>query len=301
MSSPGFWGVLLSGGTVIMSSPSLPEALPLITRHRVNMVALVPSLAKLWALSETDELQDITSLRLIQVGGAKLPVNVAESLIERFGCKLQQVFGMAEGLVCYSGLDDNLDSVIAGRVRPMSVADEVRVVDDYGQAVALGESGHLLTRGPYTIRGYFDAAEHNRTAFTEDGFYRTGDIVRQLPGGYLEVIGRDKDQINKGGEKVSPEEVEDAILETGLVRDALVIAQQDAFLGERVVAMVIAHENTCLRALRAQLSGKIASYKVPDQFELVDVFAFTAFGKMDRKAMRQAMQRQTKTKMEEQA
>lgn len=301
MSSPGFWGVLLSGGTVVMSSPSLPEALPMIARYGVNMVALVPSLANIWAQSETGGLQDTASLRLIQVGGAKLPASVAQSLITRFRCTLQQVFGMAEGLVCYSGLDDDLGNVIAGHVHPMSSGDEIRVVDEYGQVVAPGQSGHLLTRGPYTIRGYFDALEHNRTAFTDDGFYRTGDLVRQLPEGYLEVIGRDKDQINKGGEKVSPEEVEDAILETGLVRDALVIAQQDAFLGERVVAMIIAHEDTCLRALRTQLRTKIASYKVPDRFELVDAFAFTAIGKMNRKAMRQALQKHADAKVEEHA
>ena len=103
----------------------------------------------------------------------------------------------------------------------------MRIVDDEDQPVAPGEVGHLLTRGPYTIRGYWRAADHNQRAFTADGFYRTGDLVSMNADGYLTVEGRAKDQINRGGEKISAEEVENHLLAHPLVRDVAIVAMSD--------------------------------------------------------------------------
>src|SRR5699024_200598 len=97
------------------------------------------------------------------------------------GCTLQQVFGMAEGLINYTRLDDPEDLIIHSQGRPISPADEILVLDDQGNPVADGEPGHLYTRGPYTIRAYHDAPAANARSFTDDGFYGTGDIVRRTP------------------------------------------------------------------------------------------------------------------------
>src|SRR6218665_2907585 len=130
------------------------EAMPLIERERVTHLALVPPLAQLWVQAREWEDSDLSSLRLVQVGGSRLAPLLARRLPQALGCRLQQVFGMAEGLLCYTRLDDPEDAIIHTQGRPLSPQDEVRIVDEHDQDVPPGEVGQLLTRGPYTIRGY---------------------------------------------------------------------------------------------------------------------------------------------------
>jgi 2,3-dihydroxybenzoate-AMP ligase len=201
-----------------------------------------------------------------------------------------QVFGMAEGLVNYTRLDDDPETVVTTQGRPISPDDEIRIVDDADREVPEGEFGHLLTRGPYTIRGYWRAPEHNRTAFTEDGFYRTGDIVRRTPSGHLVVEGRAKDQINRGGEKVAAEEIENIILAHPSVHDVSLVAVPDEYLGERTLAYVILREGAePLRPVAVKRFVRdrgVAAYKVPDLVEFVDAFPQTGIGKISKKQLR---------------
>jgi len=156
------------------------------------------------------------------------------------------------------------------------------------QPVAEGEVGHLLTRGPYTIRGYHNDAVANARSFTDDGFYRTGDRVQQLPGGYLVVQGRAGDHINRAGEKISAEEIEDHLLAHPGVFDAAVVSIPDEYLGERSCAFVIPQgEPFKAPALKSWMRGRgLAAFKVPDQVVLVDSFDTTAVGKISRRELR---------------
>lgn len=165
LASPGVLGTWQCGGKVVTTTcASCDEAMPLIERQRVTHVALVPPLAKLWVEAREWEDSDLTSLRVIQVGGARLESGLARQLVDVMGCQLQQVFGMAEGLLCYTRLDDPLETILHTQGRPLSPDDEVRLIDTYGNEVAEGETGQLLTRGPYTIHGYFRAPAHNASA-----------------------------------------------------------------------------------------------------------------------------------------
>ncbi|MEG2804274.1 AMP-binding protein [Stenotrophomonas sp.] len=289
MSSPGFLGALYAGARVVLSpGPGPDAAFPLIARERVTCVGLVPPLALLWAQAAPGSAHDLTSLRVMQVGGAKLVPEAARRVIDALGCTLQQVFGMAEGLVNYTRLHDPLDCVVNTQGRPISPDDEVLVVDDHGHPVAAGEVGHLLTRGPYTIRAYHNDPAANARAFTEDGYYRTGDRVQQLAGGYLVVQGRAGDHINRAGEKISAEEIEDHLLAHAEVFDAAVVSMPDAFLGERSCAFVIARGAAPTAAsLKAWMRGRgLAAFKVPDQVVFVDAFDTTAVGKISRRELR---------------
>ena len=203
------------------------------------MVPLVPPLALHWLDVKPHCNEDLSSLEVLLVGGSKFSAEAAKRIRPVFDCQLQQVFGMAEGLVNYTGLDDPDEIVIHTQGRPMSPYDEVKVVDEEDREVPIGETGHLLTRGPYTIQGYYKAPEHNAKAFTKDGFYRTGDIVRLTQDGYLIVEGRDKDQINRGGEKIAAEEVENHLLAHPAVHDAAIVAMPDYYMGEKSCAFVI--------------------------------------------------------------
>ncbi|MYS46291.1 AMP-binding protein, partial [Streptomyces sp. SID5998] len=291
MSSPGWLGVLYAGGTAVLCpKPDPATAFELIERERITMTGLVPPLALVWTDAAAGTAHDLSSLELVLVGGAKYSEQAARRLEPALGCRLMQVFGMAEGLVNYTRLDDDPETVVTTQGRPISPDDEIRIVDDADREVPEGEFGHLLTRGPYTIRGYWRAPEHNRTAFTEDGFYRTGDIVRRTPSGHLVVEGRAKDQINRGGEKVAAEEIENIILAHPSVHDVSLVAVPDEYLGERTLAYVILREGAePLRPVAVKRFVRdrgVAAYKVPDLVEFVDAFPQTGIGKISKKQLR---------------
>lgn len=295
MSSPGWLGAMYAGGRVVLASDPAPRAaFPIIAAEQVTITALVPPLALLWldaVEASSVDSRHLDSLQVLQVGGAKFSEQAARRVLPALGCTLQQVFGMAEGLVNYTRLDDPEDLVATTQGRPISDHDEVLVVDDADQPVPDGTEGHLLTRGPYTIRGYYRVPDHDAKAFTSNGFYRTGDLVRRLPTGHLVVTGRAKDQINRGGEKIAAEEVENVLLAHPQVHDVAVVAVPDDVLGERSCAFVVARGDApTAAALRGfvRRSG-LAAYKVPDLVRFLDSFPQTGVGKVSRRDLRAAL------------
>ncbi len=292
MSSPGYLGALYVGATVVMApSPSPDVCFPLIEREGVTITGLVPPLALLWMQAAAKKTHDLSSLQVLLVGGAKFLPEAARRVRTELDCTLQQVFGMAEGLVNYTRLDDPESLIIETQGRPISPDDEILIVDDAGAPVAEGEPGNLLTRGPYTIRAYHNEPAANARSFTDDGFYRTGDVVRRTPEGYLVVMGRATDHINRAGEKISAEEVEDHLLAHPAVFDAAVVSVPDDYLGERICAFIIpngaAPRGVELKAWMRKRD--IADFKVPDQIVFVDDFAVTAVGKVSRRELRAAL------------
>jgi len=289
MSSPGIFGALYAGSRVVMSPSASPEtAFALIEREKVTITGLVPPLALLWLQAAPNSKYDLSSLEVLQVGGAKFMPEAARRVRPVLGCTLQQVFGMAEGLVNYTRLDDPEEVIVETQGRPISPDDEILIVDDEGNPVGGDESGHLLTRGPYTIRGYHNDPAANQRSFTPDGFYRTGDMVKRTADGYLIVQGRATDHINRAGEKISAEEIEDHLLAHPQIFDAAVVSIPDPFLGERSCAFVIAQgEAPRAAAIKAWMrERKLADFKVPDQIVFVAQFQTTAVGKISRKELR---------------
>lgn len=295
MSSPGIFGALYAGSTIVMCpSPTPATAFALIEREHVTITGIVPPLALLWMQAAATTTHDISSLEIVQVGGAKFIPEAAARVRASLGCALQQVFGMAEGLVNYTRPDDPDEIVINTQGRPISPGDEILIVDDLGNPVKDGEPGMLLTRGPYTINAYHNDDAANARSFTDDGYYRTGDIVARSPDGYLTVRGRAGDHINRSGEKISAEEIEDHLLAHAGVLDAAVVSIPDPYLGERSCAFVIARgEKPKSAALKAFVRSRgLADFKVPDQIVFVDAFETTAVGKTSRKVLRQTLREQ---------
>ena len=304
MSSPGVLAVLHAGGRIVLAPrPDPGTAFPLIEAERVTMAALVPPLAAVWVQAAGNTTHDLSSLETVQVGGAKCSSELAGRIGPGLGARLQQVFGMAEGLVNYTRLDDPDELVLHTQGRPISPDDELRIVDPDDPTepeVAPGTIGALLTRGPYTIRGYYDARRpdvvaHNAASFTADGFYRTGDLVRRTPEGYLVVTGRVKDQINRGGEKVAAEEIENHLMAHPAVLDAAVVAMPDPYLGERSCAYVrlttaASTDPPTAATLRAFVRGRdVAAIAVPDRVLIVAEFPATGVGKTSKKDLRAAV------------
>lgn len=289
LACPGILGTVATGGAIAFTLDPSPEAaFAAIEKHRVTVTAVVPPLAQLWSAAVEWEEADLSSLRLLQVGGARLAEVNARDVEPALHCRLQQVFGMAEGLLNYTRLDDDDELVYTTQGRPLSPADELRVVDADGNDVAPGEEGELLTRGPYTLRGYYRAPEHNARAFTPDGYYRSGDLVRQLPTGHLVVSGRIKDVINRGGENISCDELEEHLLAHPAVRHAAAVGLPDASLGEKAcVVLVVTGELPSLGEIKTFLTERgLATYKLPDLVRQADSLPITAVGKIDKKALR---------------
>ncbi|WP_433279021.1 (2,3-dihydroxybenzoyl)adenylate synthase [Pseudonocardia xinjiangensis] len=294
LACPGLLGALEVGARVVMAPvPSPDVAFGLVERERVTVTALVPPLARLWVDAAEWDTRDRSSLRLLQVGGAKLDEVLARRVRPALGCALQQVFGMAEGLLNYTRLDDPEDLVAGTQGRPLSPDDELRVVDRDGADVAAGTVGELWTRGPYTIRGYYRAAEHNAGAFTPDGFYRTGDLVRRLPTGHLVVEGRVKDVINRGGENVSASALEENLLAHPAIAAAAVVGLPDENVGEAVCAVVVLAAGAQApkpRQLRAFLAERgLARFMYPDRLTVIDRLPLTGVGKIDKRALVQRL------------
>ncbi|GHJ35186.1 (2,3-dihydroxybenzoyl)adenylate synthase [Streptomyces sp. TS71-3] len=289
LACPGVLGTLMTGGTVVVApDPSPQTAFALIERRGVTITAISPALVPYWLDEHAHAPDALSGLQVLQVGGARLPDASARRLGRELRVTVQQVFGMAEGLICVTRLDDPQQLICTTQGRPLSPADEIRIVDDLGRDVPDGEPGELLTRGPYTLRGYYRAPEHNARSFTPDGFYVTGDIVRRLPSGHLVVTGRSKDQINRGGEKIAAGEVEEHLLAHPDIKAAALVAAPDERWGERSVAyLVCTQPPPTPRALADFLRGRgLAAHKAPDEVVAVDALPLTPVGKVDKQALR---------------
>jgi salicylate---CoA ligase len=300
LACPGILGTLAAGGAVVMArSPETTSCFTAIARERVTHTAVVPAVAQRWLDEAAATDADLSSLRVLQVGGSRMPAEIARRVRPVLGARLQQAFGMAEGLCSFTRLDDPEDIICETQGRPMCPADEIQIVDDADQPVAPGESGLLLARGPYTLRGYYRAPDHNERAFTADGWYRTGDVVHLHPSGNLVVDGRTKDVIVRGGEKISAEEVENLIYRAvPSVTRVAAVAAPDPRLGERVAAVIVTqpgHDAPTLQAVRdaLELHG-CAAFKLPEQLEVADALPLTAMGKVDKNRLRAELARRAR-------
>lgn len=292
LACPGLLGALLAGGRVVMlPSPEPERTFATIAAEGVTVTAAVPAVAQRWLAHAAEAgAEQVASLEVLQVGGARLADEVARRVRPVLGATLQQVFGMAEGLLNYTRLYDPEEVVCTTQGRPMSEGDEVRVVDADDRDLPDGMPGALLTRGPYTPRGYYRAPEQNARAFTADGWYRSGDVVRRRSDGNLVVEGRDKDMINRGGEKVSAEEVENVLYTLPAVAQVAAVAMPDPELGERVCVYAVLEPGARLTLddVRAAFADAgVARFKWPDRLEVVAELATTKVGKIDKKALRE--------------
>jgi 2,3-dihydroxybenzoate-AMP ligase len=289
LASPGMLGAFYHGGTVVLApSGNAADVFGLVERERVTTIAAVVPLISAWLNAEEPARYDLTSLKVIQNGGARLAPELRSRLRDRFGCTPQEIYGTAEGLINMTRLDDADALLLHSSGSPVCDDDEIIVVDDNGHEVADGVQGELLTRGPYTIRGYYNAPEKNRETFTADGFYRMGDIVRR-EGRYVFTEGRRKDLINRGGEKISCEEIENLIYGHPKVKVVTLVAMPDPVFGEKACAFVVPKPGQTLgfdeliAYLREQ---KIAAFKLPERLEVVAELPLSPVGKILKRELR---------------
>ncbi|MDR6417553.1 AMP-binding protein [Pseudarthrobacter sulfonivorans] len=291
LACPGILGILFAGGrTIMLPSPEPRKAFAAIEREGVTLSTAVPAVAQRWIEYQQEAgTSQLATLEVLQVGGSRLPDEIARKVKPVLGATLQQVFGMAEGLINTTRLDDPEDVICTTQGRPVSEADEVRIVDEFGEDLPDGVPGSILTRGPYTPRGYYRAPEANARAFTPDGWYASGDIVERRPDGNLIVQGRDKDMINRGGEKISAEEIESLVYRIEDVTMAAAIAMPDQVLGERLCLYITVKpgREVTLEQIQDLLRRTgVAAFKIPEHLVVVDELPTTKVGKINKKDLR---------------
>lgn len=286
---PGLLGTLINGGRVVMCKVASPDyVLPLIEEERVNIVAMVPSfVAVLMEFMECDNY-DVSSIKKVLVGGSLLMPTLGMKIQNTFPGKLYQVYGFSEGLITSTHENFTPDIIASCVGTPLSSADIVKIVDDKGKEVGQGEIGELIVKGPYTITSYYMNDDANHTAFTEDGFYRSGDKARITDEGNIQIIGRVREQINRAGEKIMPSEIEENLCMMPEIEAAAVVGATDEILGQIVFVFIIPSNG---KEISIEIINRffdnlgVCAYKRPDVIKIIDKMPLTTMGKLDKKEL----------------
>ncbi|MCU1355981.1 MAG: AMP-binding protein [Acidimicrobiales bacterium] len=290
----GNLGCTTHGSTMVVPGPSFDpdDVLEAVAAERCTSLFGVPTMfiAEL-ASPKVDQL-DLSSLRTGIMAGSPCPVEVMKQVIARMGMdEVTVCYGMTETspVSTQTRADDSLDRRVStvGRVHPHV---EVKVVDPAtGDTVAEGEPGELCTRGYSVMSGYWNDPERTSEAIDAKGWMHTGDLATMDAEGYVNIVGRSKDLIIRGGENVYPREVEEFLYTHPAVADVQVIGVPDERYGEAVMAWVQLRDGAAATAedLRAFCDGKIAHFKVPRYVQLTDTFPMTVTGKVQKFKMRE--------------
>lgn len=265
-----------------------------IEMEKVTHFFTVPTIFYRWLEFPDFDKYDYSSLRLTATGAQKMPPTLAYKVGRKLPGIFLQVFGMTEGVVLLPRLTDSEEVRYETVGKPISPFDEIKIVDEGGDEVPRGEIGELICRGPYSIRGYYKAEDYNRKVIDSNGFYWSGDLVRQDDEGNVIVEGRRKDVVNRGGEKISAEEVEDLLIDHPRINRVAIVPMSDPELGEKMCAFVIpvkGAELTLQDLVDHLAEKKVAKFKYPERLEIVDAFPYTNVDKVSKKTLREDIER----------
>jgi fatty-acyl-CoA synthase len=236
---------------------------------------------------------DLTSLRTGVMAGAPCPVELMRRVVAEMHLREVTIcYGMTETspVSFQSHCDDPIERRVStvGTIHPHL---EVKIVDVHGKTVPRGERGELLTRGYSVMHGYWDEPQKSREAIDERGWMHTGDLATLDDQGYCKIVGRVKDLIIRGGENISPREIEEFLYRHPKVQEAQVFGIPDARYGEVVCAWIkLRPEEYCdAEAMRRFCAEQIAHYKVPQHIRFVSEFPMTVTGKIQKFVMRERM------------
>ncbi|HEL0873216.1 TPA: AMP-binding protein, partial [Streptococcus equi subsp. equi] len=287
---PGIMGTFAKGGKVVLCNVTSPdEILPLIEEEKVTITGFVPAIANICMDYLEYEEYDLSSLEVIQVGGSVLEPWLAEKIEKVFDVKLQQIFGIAEGLILTTNEEDNDKIRWQTQGKPISEHDEILIVDEQGKIVGIEEYGELIVRGPYTIYGYYNLPEVNETCITQDCYFKTGDKARKLKDGNYQIVGRIKEIINRAGEKITPLELEEILLTHENINSVQVVGLPDRLQGESIAVFILNgdKELTLEEVRKFLISNNVADFKLPDTVKYIDAWPLTALGKIDRNKLKE--------------
>ena len=288
-------GSIFVGYKLILVDSTRPKDIcSTIQSEKVTYMPMVPSLVR--RIIEIEQLQDydLTSLKKISAGGEPSPPDLVREVYRKLGCNYINEFGMAEGLLCRTGLSDEIETICNTVGRPCCPYEQIKILDEEGNELPPNKDGELVTKGPGIFAGYLKNLEENKKSFTPDGFFKTGDQARIDGSRNLKITGRIKDLIIRGGENISPPQIEELLCSYPGVADAAVIGMPDQEFGEEVCAYIqpIFGVKIVPEEIKAFMESKGASkLLIPERFEFIDSLPMTEAGKHNKKALRDDIKR----------
>jgi 2,3-dihydroxybenzoate-AMP ligase/mycobactin salicyl-AMP ligase len=275
---------------VITDSTDAADICRVIEREKVTAFPTVPALIQRIVSLENLKDYDLSSLTRLYAGGAPSTPELVKSVYEKIGCKFVNALGSSEGPAAMSRLDADIETICYTVGEKDCPYSQVRIVDQYLQDLPPNKEGELITKGPTIFSGYFRSSEENRNVFTEDGFFRTGDLAKIDEKGIMTITGRIKETILRGGETLSAIGIERLVSSHPAIAEVAVIGMPDRELGERICAYVKLKEGTRLsfEELVTYLKGIGASVlQLPERMEIIDAMPLTKVGKTDKKVLKE--------------
>jgi fatty-acyl-CoA synthase len=274
--------ILLAGGTIVLHRDfDTAEVWRVIEEERCTVVLGVPTIWKMLADAPEFKTIDLSSVRCFFSGGAPLPRHLIDIYRER-GVVLRQGYGLTEvGVNCFAMSDEEAWAKAGSIGRPL-LFTEARVVGEGGQVLPPDEIGELCFRGPHVSAGYWNNREATAEAYDKEGWFHTGDMARRDEDGFFYIAGRAKDMFISGGVNVYPAEIENVLLQHESLADAAVIGVPHETWGEVGVAYVVpaGRGEVTPEELGRFVAGRLARYKIPKEFRVVDVLPRTPYGKV---------------------
>ena len=288
------WAVRLTiflGATVVMQEVWDPaEAIDLIERERCTFTTAATPFAAMLLEEPNLQERDLSCFRNFMCGGAAIPSTLARAMKEQVGTNLLPLWGMSEAFVSTLCSPDDSEAVRCSTDGNALPGVEMAIFDaERSETLPTGQEGEIATRGPHVCKGYFNDPERTAATFSPDGWLFSGDLGVLDDGGYLRVLGRIKDIINRGGLKISAGEIEDMLLRHPKVAAVAIVGVPDDRLGEKACACVIPrpNETVTLSDLVSLLKERgVAAYKLPEYLAIVDALPMTATGKVQKYKVR---------------
>jgi long-chain acyl-CoA synthetase len=283
----GTFGMLSKGGTVITVERFYPDrALSDIERLKPTIFQGVPPMFNLLLRQPELDKREISSVVFCLSAATKMPENLIRQVEQRLNWRYAEAWGLTE-VSCVGTTAPYKDTRIGSCGRGLDDG-EIKVVDEQGAILPVGQQGELCIRGTCVTKGYLNKPEATIAAFDAEGWFHSGDIAYMDAEGYAYIVDRKKDMINVGGEKVFPSEVEDMMLSHTKIKDLVIVGIPDDLKGEALKAfIVLREEETATEAeIRAYCKEKMAPYKVPVAVEFIEEVPRAASGKALRRLLR---------------
>src|SRR4030042_2794931 len=296
--SKGFIGSIITCGKIIFpDSTDDKEIYETMEREKVTSIIWVPTLAQRMLQYEDLNNYDLSSLKKMHSAGGASHPDLVKDVTEKFNIKFYNGYGATEGMTTITRTTDDLKIICTTVGRPTCPYDTYKVVDQNGNELPPNTEGELVLKGPGVFTGYYNNPEENKMAFTQEGFFRTGDLAMINEKGYVTLTGRIKEMINRGGESISSTEIEKLIASHQEVAFAAVIPMPDPVFGEKVCAYIQPKpgSNLNLEKIIAHLKKRKASVQqLPERIEFIETMPFTKTEKVDKRFLREDIDRKLK-------
>jgi 2,3-dihydroxybenzoate-AMP ligase/mycobactin salicyl-AMP ligase len=291
----GFLGSLVTMGKVVfLDSTDNRDICENIQQEKVTSIVWVPTLAKRLVQYEDLDQYNLSSLKKMHSAGGASHPDLVKQVIQKLGMTFFNGYGATEGMTVITRPWDDMETVCTSVGRPTCPYDTYKVIGWDGSELPRGEQGELVLKGPGVFTGYYNNPEENKKAFTTEGFFRTGDVARIDQRGYITLTGRIKEMINRGGESISATEIERLINRHPDVAAVAVIAMPDTDMGERVCAYIeprAGAEMTFDGVISFLKDQKASVLQLPERMEFIDAMPYTGAQKLDKKALREDIER----------